>query len=149
MNHELIMLREVKRVYKLSQSLTKEVRYRAVKSHMTYNVKNGTLGQIEEICQLVQLRDDCLLFCLALRSAMDKMDSDKRRLLRLYYLKGVDFKTITARLNLSESAVYNKLYQARLQLRKILTDIGYDAQWLKDRFSHINCIADRLKQKQS
>ena len=45
MNHELIMLREVKRMHKLTQSLTKEAKYKAVKSHLSYNVKTEQWGK--------------------------------------------------------------------------------------------------------
>lgn len=147
MNHELIMLREVKRIYKLSQSLTKEARFKAIKSHTSYNVKNGTMGQIVEINQLVRLRDDCLLFCYAVKDALDCMDKEQSRLLKKYYINRAEVSALAESLNASCSAVYGKLYAARMQFRQTLLKMGYDRQWLQDNFSHIGYIADRLKKK--
>lgn len=145
MNHELIMLREVKRMQKLTQSLTKEARYRAVKSHVSYNVTGGTIGQIKEICRLIRLRDECLLFCLAVKDALSAIDSDKSLLLKEYYLKRIKIGVIADRLKVSRSKVYGGLHLARMQFRNALIKSGYDEQWFKSNFSHIDFISDRLK----
>lgn len=145
MNHELIMLRELKRMRKLSQSLTKEVKFRAVKSYASATVKDGTMGQIEEICRLTRLRDDCLLFCDAVAEAVKSVNKSNRALLVGYYLKGISVGEIAQRLNVTVNNVYGKLFAARLQLRSALNKLGYDEQWLRERFSHIDFIADRLK----
>lgn len=144
MNHELIMLRELKRMYKLSQSLAKEARYRAIKSHSSFNVANGTMGQISEICRLIQLRDDCLRFCIAANDAFNAMEDDKRRLLKRYYVKGVDVGAIADSLKISRANVYNKLYMARTQLKNVLNKFGYTEQWLRDNYAHFDFIAARL-----
>ena len=144
MNHELIMLRELKRMCKLSQSLTKEVEYRAIKSYASATVKDGTIGQIEEICRITRLRDDCLLFCDAVAEALRSVDKSNRALLVGYYLKGLSVGEIAQRYGVTNNNVYGKLFVARLQLRSALNKLGYDEQWLRERFSHIDFIAARL-----
>ncbi len=145
MNHELIMLREVKRMHKLTQSLTKEAKYKAVKSHLSYNVKNGTMGQIAEICQTIQLRDECLLFCLAVANALKTIDKDKSTLLKDYYINQLDILTLSTRLKVSKSSVYNRLHIARMQFTDALIKLGCDEQWLTANFSHIDFIKARLE----
>lgn len=140
MKRELIMLREVKRVYKLSQSLTKQARYRAVKSYASFNVKNGTIGQIEEICRLIELRDDCLLFCAATSDALNAIDENSRNILKLYYLSRVSASSISCKLGITLSCVYNRLYAARLRFKNALDKFGYDDDWLRDNFSHIDFL---------
>lgn len=132
-------------MYKLSQSLTKEAKYRAIKSHSFVNVKNGTKGQIEEICQLIQLRDECLLFCVAVQDAMNVVDSESVKLLKQFYVNRVDVGVIAERLKASVNSVYGKLYQARLLFRSALNKLGYDEQWLRDNYSHLDFIRARFK----
>ena len=145
MNHELIMLRECTRMKRLSQILTKEARYRAIKSHSSQNIRNGTMGQIEEICQIIQLRDECLLFWRATLDALKAMDEDKSCLLALYYLKRAKTDVIAQRFDTSISTIYRKLHIARRQFGEILKKFGYDARWFKSEFGDIEFISARLK----
>lgn len=124
MNHELIMLREVKRMRKLAKTLTEEARIKAIKSHATQYARGGTMGQIDEICRLIRLRDDCLLFCQAASDALSAMEAGKRALLVLFYVKRVRAKTIADKYNVSASVVYRKLYEARLQFKECLAAFG-------------------------
>ena len=144
MNHELIMLRELKRMHEMSQSLAKEARYRAIRSHSSLNVKNGTMGQIEEICRLIQLRDDCLRFCIAANDAFNAIDNDKRWLLQQYYIKSVSVDVIADSLKATPVSVYNKLYMARMQFKNALNKYGYTEQWFRENFTHFDFIAARL-----
>lgn len=144
MKRELIMLREVKQVYRLMQSLTKRAKGMAVKSYYSYGVKNGTVGQIEEICRLIELRDDCLLFCSAVSQALNAIDGDSRKLLKLYYINHVKAEDLAVKLGTTLSCVYNRLYAARLQFAHALDELGCDEQWLRDNFSHIDVLHARL-----
>lgn len=145
MNHELIMLREAKRVGKLAQSLQKEVKYRAIKSYASATVKDGTMGQIEELGRLITLRDECLLFCRALAQALKSLDKEHRAVLNAYYFKGIGVGAIADRLKITYNNVYSKLFVARLSLRKALNRLGYDERWLTDNYSHLDFINERFK----
>lgn len=125
MNHELIMLREVKRMRKLAKTLTEEARIKAIKSHATQYVKGGTIGQINEICQLIRLRDDCLLFCQAVSDALSAMDAGKRALLVQFYVKRAKAQKIADKYNVSATVIYRKLQGARLQFKERLLTFGY------------------------
>ena len=144
MKHELIMLREVKRVSRLAQTLTKEAKYRAVKSHTSHNVKNGTMGQIEEISRLVRLRDDCLLFCYAVTEALRRIDGESRRLLTQYYINRVNLGAIADSMDVDVDKIYSKLFVARRRFKHELIWLGYDEQWLVDNYSRFNFLAERL-----
>jgi len=147
MNHELIMLREVKRMRRLSQNLNKEAVYKAVKSHMSATVKGGTAGQIEEICQLIRLRDDCLLFCRAVNDGLDALDANERKLLVQVYVKKVGIDELACKSNTSRSTVYRRLYKARANFRKRLENFGYTAEWFTEVFDKFYFISDMLKTK--
>lgn len=134
MSHELIMLRYAKRMRKLSQVLTKEARIKAIKSHASVNVKGGTMGQIEEICQILKLRDDCLCFCSALLDGLSVLDCDARDLLIKYYIKRVGMDALVKQLNVTVSAVYRRLAAARARFSAQLSSLGYDRQWFNKHF---------------
>lgn len=144
MKRELIMLRKVKQVYKLMQSLTKQAKSLAVNSYYSYGVKNGTVGQVEEICRLIELRDDCLLFCSAVSEALNAIDEDSRNLLKQYYIDLVKAETLAARLDTTPLCVYNRLSVARLRFGRALDKLGCNDEWLRDNFSHIDFLHARL-----
>lgn len=144
MNHELIMLRECKRMKQLSQVLTKEAKYKAIKSHLSQNVRNGTIGQIEEICRVIQLRDECLLFWRAAADGLNAMDCGDRLLLARYYLQRMDVQAVADKYGASVSTVYRRLHNARRQFKECLVKFGYNETWFKNTFGHIDFIAERL-----
>ena len=137
MSHELIMLRYVKRMRKLSQTLTQEARDKAIRSH-TGVIRGGTMGQIEEICQLIKLRDDCLLFCYAVIDGLNAMDAEMRKLLVAFYVKRVEVAVIAKRCNTSVSTVYRKLAAARSRFKHCLNSFGYNEKWFKDSFANFS-----------
>lgn len=145
MSHELIMLRYVKRMRKLSQTLTEEAKNKAIKSHTGVNVRGGTMGQIEEICQLIKLRDDCLLFCCAVLDGLNAMDKDMRKLLVAFYINRVDVAVIAKRCDVSASTVYRRLAAARLRFRQCLNYYGYTDKWFADSFANF-CFDDKKSQ---
>lgn len=144
MSHELIMLRYSKRMRKLSQLLTKEARFKAIKSHIGVNVRGGTMGQIEEICQLIRIRDECLLFCAATLDGLNAMDYDTRRLLVTFYIKRVAIEDIAKRCNLSVSSVYRRLSVSRRRFKQCLASFGYDESWFTTNFAQFAFNNDKL-----
>lgn len=134
MSHELIMLRNVKRMRILSQTLTQEARNKAIRSHTGVNLRGGTMGQIEEICQLIKLRDDCLLFCTAVLDGLNAMDVEMRKLLEAFYFKRVEIIVIAKRYNVSVATVYRRLAAARSRFKQCLNSFGYNEKWFAQSF---------------
>ena len=137
MNHELIMLRKAKRMRQLAKTLTEEARCKAIKSHSVQNIKGGTMGQIEEIFQLIQLRDDCLLFCKAVSDGLSVLDVDDRRLRVKYYFKRTEIGALADSLKVSQATVYRKLHGARTRFKEALASFGYNERWFQDVFGQM------------
>lgn len=147
MNHELIMLREYKRIKNLSQYLTEKARYKAIKSYCGMEARGGTIGQIEEICRLISLRNGCLLFCAAVNDAFKVTDVKTRALLSAVYLKREKIDALAARFNVSRSTVYRKLFSSRAEFKRALNVFGYTEEWFLKNYSQIDFIAERLVRK--
>lgn len=145
MDHELIMLRSYNRMRRLATSLTKEARFWAIKSYSAETVSDGTMGQINEICGKIQLRDDCLLFCQALIDGLGVINKNMRALLVAVYVKRVDKDELAKRHKVSIATVYRYLYKARKALREQLDYMGYDKRWFEDNYAKFDFIADCLK----
>ena len=144
MNHELIMLRGANRMKYYAQSVSQEIMRIAVTSYSTLNYKDGTMGQVKEICSRAKIRDDCLLFYNALVSALRRIPKGNRALLVAVYLKNADKKSICAKYKVSASTLYRKLYVSRSLLRAELDALGYDEKWFTDAYSYIDWIDEML-----
>ena len=83
------------------------------------------MGQIGEICQLIRLRDDCLLFCQATTDALSAMEAGKRALLVQFYVKRVNAKILADKYKVAATVIYRKLQTARLQFKECLETYGY------------------------
>ncbi len=57
---------------------------------------------------------------LELREALRDLDSDKREILKLHYLKGMSIEQIARSLSLPTGTVKSRLYYARQKLRQII-----------------------------
>ena len=144
MNHELIMLRGANRMKYYAKSVSQEIMRIAVSSYSTMNYKNGTMGQVEAICQRAKVRDNCLLFYNALIDGLRRIPKGNRALLVAVYLKNADKSAICAKYKVSSSTLYRKLFVSRSLLRAELDALGYDEQWFRENFGYIDWIAEML-----
>ena len=71
---------------------------------------------LEDVHASPDYRDEVL----EVRAAMEKLTPNLRGVVHLYYIEGMHVREIAARLNLSETAVRSRLFQARKKMKELL-----------------------------
>ncbi|MCM1195420.1 MAG: hypothetical protein NC332_05765 [Firmicutes bacterium] len=146
MNYELIMLKGADRMRRSAKSLTKEIQNIAVSSYSTLNWRDGTMGQIEKIAELTEIRNDCLAFYNAVVQALKLTDKAYRALLYAVYFKRVDKIELCRRYNVTVTTLYRKVWQARMNFKSCLEQLGYTENWFVKNYSDAEArTADALK----
>ncbi len=144
MNHELVMLRGALRMKKSATRLTKVVNRMALKSFSTEKYRNGTMGQIQDICHYTEMRDKHLNFYSSVKQALSTTPKGYRALICEVYLKRTNKQNLCQRYKVSLSTLYRKLALARKSFKRQLDSIGCDQQWLIEQYGDICWVRDLL-----
>lgn len=85
----------------------------------------GPTGDLEETVDVAASEElDRLLRAEAVRSALERLSPDHRRVLELAYFRGLDQATTAARLGLPVGTVKSRTYYALRALRLTLSELG-------------------------
>ena len=122
-----------------------EVMMLAMKSYDVTNCRDGTMGQIQAICDLYERKDLLKSFCDAVCTALYKLSAKHRVLLVAVYVKNVDKNALAKKYKVSLSTVYRKLFAARIQFKNALEVLGYTEQWFNENFDGFDWINRRTQ----
>ena len=145
MNYELIMLREAVRMKRSANVLKNEINLVAPRSYVSDNWRDGTIGQMLEICNLQRQIAVYEKYYDTVIRALKHVPKGYRALLVAIYLKNTDKEQIVQKYKVSVSTIYRKLCLARKLFLKRLYIIGCTESWFLDNFGDI----DLHKQHQS
>ena len=145
MNHELVMLRGALRMKQSAKDLNKTIRTLALKSYSTLNFRDGTMGQVEAICNYTEKRNSYLNFYSGVAKALKRTPKGYRALICEVYLRKTDKQSICQKYKVSISTLYRYLSKARKKFRDCLNDLGYSESWLTTNYQSVPWVAEMLK----
>lgn len=145
MNHELVMLRGALRMKQSAKDLNKTIRTLALKSYSTLNFRDGTMGQVEAICNYTEKRNSYLNFYNGVAKALKRTPKGYRALICEVYLRNTDKQSICQKYKVSLSTLYRYLSKARKKFRDSLNDLGYSENWLATNYKCVPWVAEMLK----
>ena len=137
MNHELVMLRGALRMKQSAKDLNKTIRTLALKSYSTLNFRDGTMGQVEAICNYTEKRNSYLNFYNGVAKALKRTPKGYRALICEVYLRKTDKQSICQKYKVSLSTLYRYLSKARKKFRDSLNDLGYSESWLTTNYQSV------------
>ena len=145
MNHELVMLRGALRMKQSAKDLNKTIRTLALKYYSTLNFRDGTMGQVEAICNYTEKRNSYLNFYNGVAKALKRTPKGYRALICEVYLRKTDKQSICQKYKVSLSTLYRYLSKARKKFRDSLNDLGYSESWLTTNYQSVPWVAEMLK----
>ena len=145
MNHELVMLRGALRMKQSAKEFDKTIKTLALKSYSTLNWRDGTMGQVEAICNYTEKRNKCLNFYNGVANALKLTPKGYRALICEVYLYNTDKQTICQKYNISLSTLYRHLSKARTSFRNKLVHLGMSENWLQTNYQCMPWVAEQLK----
>lgn len=117
--------------------LTDSVNKIALTSYNTTSWKDGTIGQIEEMTQRMQLRNDLAELRNYISTALSKVDKPLRQLLTQVYIIRRKPKAIASKYHVTPANVYNKLSAGKKIFCANLKSAGCTLSWIKETFSDV------------
>ena len=117
--------------------ITKSVNKIALTSYNTTSWKDGTIGQIEEITQLMQRRDRLEDLVSRISTALSGVDKPLRQLLSQVYIVRRKPKELAQKYNVSPTTVYNKLSAGKKIFCANLKSTGVTCGWVKENFDDL------------
>lgn len=145
MNHELVMLRGALRMKQSAHEFNKTIKNLALKSYSTFNWRDGTMGQVQAICDYTERRDKCLRFYNGVADALKLTPKGYRALICEVYLYRTDKQTICNRYKVSLSTLYRYLSKARKTFKSKLEKLGMDESWLQTNYQSMPWVAEQLQ----
>ena len=145
MNHELVMLRGALRMKQSAKEFNKTIKTLALKSYSTANWRDGTMGQVEAICNYSEKRDKCLNFYNGVANALKLTPKGYRALICEVYLYNTDKQSICEKYKISLSTLYRYLSKARSCFRSRLESLGMSEKWLATNYQGMPWVAEQLK----
>ena len=145
MNHELVMLRGALRMKQSATEFDKTIKTLALKSYSTANWRDGTMGQVEAICDYTEKRNKCLDFYNGVADALKLTPKGYRALICEVYLRNTDKQSICQKYKVSLSTLYRYLSKARSCFRNKLEQLGMNEKWLTTNYQGTSWITEQLK----
>lgn len=146
MNHELVMLRGLGHCRKKMLRLQEECLNCALKSFSTEFTRDGTIGQVRAVAQLVVQKENLEKYIDLVKSALADMPRGYRALIVAVYVKKISKEELCRKYKISVSTVYRKLAKARTCFRSKLEALGCTESWFAATYGEndwINCLLER------
>ncbi len=129
---------------KSATQLTKTLQTMVEKTFNATNVKNGTMGQCQQICYYTRKRDGYLQFYNGVKEALANTPKGYRALITHVYLKNADKQLLCQRYKLSLSTLYRYLSKARKCFKCQLILLGMDEKWLVENYSTLPWVEEMI-----
>ncbi|MDP7422887.1 MAG: RNA polymerase sigma factor, partial [bacterium] len=79
--------------------------------------KNKPRPELQEYIQKKRALDDTVINKLDLQQAIEKLNSDDQKLVVMHYSEDYSYKELAEKLDMAESTVKSRLFEARKKLR--------------------------------